>query len=145
MHDYSELKSKAEKELGKYAMEEAIPVSAWEKINIISGALKNLCKIEMYEDGGEYSERYARGSSYNDRYYDIKGSYEGDRSYANRRRDSMGRYTSRNSRDYSGARRYSRDEAKDSMIDMLNDLMEDATTDKERTALMRCKAALQDA
>ena len=101
----------------------------------LTGAIKNIDKIEMYEEEkGGYSEaRGGRGRSY------MHGSsYDDDMMYSERRgrgryakRDSMGRYSSedRMTDDYSEARmdrRYSRDDAKDHMMNKLGSMMEDA-------------------
>lgn len=133
MHDMTGLKEMLEKELGKLSMEN-LSVSSLDTIHKLTDTIKNICKIEMLSEGG-HSERYSRDGSYAD------GSYDGGSSYA-RHRDRMGRFTSR---DYSGARRYSRDEAKDSMIEQIEDLMREATSERERKALMICKNALNEA
>lgn len=131
MHDMTALKDSLEKELGKIAMDES-PLRHLELIHKLTDVIKNICKIEKLGEN-EYSQRYSRRGSYDGE------SFDDGNSYARRRRDSMGRYT----RDYSG-RRYSRDEAKDSMIQEIEDLMRDAKTEQERMALMRCKTALQE-
>lgn len=61
---------------------------------------------------------------------DSDGRYSEDGSYR-RGRDSRGRYTSRD-------RGYSRAAEKERMIDQLEDMMDEATTEKERKAIMRC-------
>ena len=131
MHDYSGLKTKAEKELGKLAMEENIPVSAWEKINVISSALKNLCKIEML--GDKDSNSY-RGGSYDSYAYD--NSYEPD--YSSRRRDRMGRFARDNG--YS-ERMYSRGS---NVMEEMEKLMDEASSEKERVAIRRCLSSLKE-
>jgi hypothetical protein len=54
-------------------------------IEMLSGTLKNLCKIEMYEQYGEGD------SHYGDMPYDSENSYR--RGRMNAKRDSMGRYS----------------------------------------------------
>lgn len=94
----------------------------------------------MLEEGG-YSQAadmdspssYARGSSYANRgkHY-VRGHYSRDGGYS---RDGRGGY----SRDgYSRAHGYSRSEAKDSMMEQLGAMMEDASNDREREAIRMC-------
>lgn len=100
----------------------------------LTGAIKNIDKIEMYEEEKEgYSE--ARGGM-RGRSYMHGSSYDDDMMYSERRgrgryakRDSMGRYSSDMGDDYSEERmdrRYSRDDAKDHMMNKLGSMMEDA-------------------
>lgn len=124
--------------------------------------VKNIDKIEMLEEGGGYSEEsnwMADGRMYGT-------SYEDGMSYArgrgrNAKRDSMGRYSreggSYDDGSYEGGssyarggrggnrggmsnRRggYSRADAKEEMIEKLEDMMHDAETPKEREAIKRC-------
>lgn len=66
-----------------------------QRVNLASDTVKNLCKIEMLEEGGGYSEEsrwMADGKMYGT-------SYDDGTSYArgrgrNAKRDSMGRYSS---------------------------------------------------
>ena len=92
----------------------------------LTDTVKNLDKIEMLEDGDSY-DGYSEMREY---------PYMGGSSYARGRgryakRDSMGRYSSddRMNDDYSEARmdrRYSRDDAKDHMMNKLGSMMENA-------------------
>ena len=95
--------------------------------NMLSGIEKTY-KIEMFEGDGSYSQAadmdspssYARGSSYANRgkHY-VRGHYSRDGGY-------------------SRARGYSRSEAKDSMMEQLGAMMEDASNDREREAIRMC-------
>ena len=95
--------------------------------NMLSGIEKTY-KIEMFEEDGSYSQAadmdspssYARGSSYANRgkHY-VRGHYSRDGGY-------------------SRARGYSRSEAKDSMMEQLGAMMEDASNDREREAIRMC-------
>lgn len=131
------------RELEEYGEKNRVSGSDLEMIWKLTDTVKNLNKIEMLEDGG-YSERrggYSRGMSYDD-----------DMSYArgrgsNARRDSMGRYSSEGSYDdYSEAmdRRYSRDGAKDHMMDKLGEMMRDADPN-EREILKQTMRKLEKA
>lgn len=97
-----DLKDKLCRELSEYGKKEKIDASTLQVIDTLAHSLKNICKViecyEAEENGysaaqGGYSNftmprvSYAGGNSY------------GDMSYArgrNARRDSMGRYSSRN-------------------------------------------------
>jgi hypothetical protein len=125
------------KELDEYAMKSKLTASDLEMVHKLTDTVKNLDKIAMMseEDGG-YSEArggmrghsYMHGSSYDD---DMMYSERRGRG-RNARRDSMGRYSSdmgSSYDDYSEARmdrRYSRDDAKDHMMNKLGSMMEDA-------------------
>ena len=118
----------------------------------LTGAIKNIDKIEIYEEGKEgYSEARGRGRSY------MHGSsYDDDMMYSERRgrgryakRDSMGRYSSddRMTDDYSEARmdrHYSRDDAKDHLMSALGEAMEGASPN-EREILKDCMRKLERA
>ena len=100
-------------------------------IKDLTGAVKNIGIIETQEEESGYSE--ARGGR--SRYYMGGSSYDDDMTYSERqgrgrnaRRDRMGRYSS-DMDDYSEERmdrRYSRDDAKDHMMNKLGMMMEDA-------------------
>ena len=120
----------------------------------LTGAIKNIDKIEMYEEEKEgYSETRGgmRGRSY------MHGSsYDDDMMYSERRgrgryakRDSMGRYSSedRMTDDYSEARmdrHYSRDDAKDHLMSALGEAMEGASPN-ETEILKDCMRKLERA
>lgn len=133
MHTMEKLKEMLENELDILAMDDKLSAGSLDRAHRITDTIKNICKIEMMEDVGDYSSRYDDDMA-------MRGS-----SYA-RKRDSMGRYarTGYGER-YSGRRRYSRAEAKDDMIEQIEEMMADATTEKERQALERCMTALHNA
>ena len=133
------------KELDEYAMKGKISGSDLDMIWKLTDTVKNLDKIEMLEDDGGYSEERGgmRGRSY------MHGSsYDDDMMYSERRgrgryakRDSMGRYSSdmgSSYDDYSEARmdrRYSRDDAKDHMMNKLGEMMTSA--DEEQREILK--------
>ena len=131
------------KELDEYAMKSKISGSDLDMIWKLTDTVKNLDKIEMLEDEGGYSEARGRGRSY------IHGSsYDDDMMYSERRgrgryarRDSMGRYSSdmgSSYDDYSETRmdrRYSRDDAKDHMMNKLGEMMSSA--DEEQREILK--------
>lgn len=91
---------------------------------------------EMSNDMGRNSYNSYRGTydgmsnARRGRDGDSDGRYSEDGSYR-RGRDARGRYTSRD-------RGYSREAEKERMIDQLEEMMDNATTEKERKAIMRC-------
>lgn len=124
------------KELDEYAMKQKISGADLDMIWKLTDTVKNLDKIEMLEEESEgYSEARGRGGRGRSSYMG-GSSYDDDMMYSERRgrgrnakRDSMGRYSSDMDDDYSEARmdrRYSRDDAKDHMMNKLGMMMEDA-------------------
>lgn len=145
------------KELDEYAMKQKLTGGDLDMIWKLTDTVKNLDKIEMLEDDGGYSE--ARGSR--GRSYMHGSSYDDDMMYSERRgrgryakRDSMGRYSSEGGSyddgssydDYSERtdRRYSRDDAKDHMMNKLGSMMENADPN-EREILKDCMRKLERA
>ena len=132
------------KELDEYAMKSKLSMADVDAIHTLTDSVKNLDKIEMLEDGNSY-DGYSEMREY---------PYMGASSYARGRgryakRDSMGRYSSddRMNDDYSEARmdrRYSRDDAKDHMMNKLGSMMEDADPN-EREILKKCMRELERA
>lgn len=130
------------KELDEYAMKQKLTGGDLDMIWKLTDTVKNLDKIEMLEGESEgYSEArdgmrgrsYMHGSSYDD---DMMYSERRGRG-RNARRDSMGRYSS-DMDDYSEARmdrRYSRDDAKDHMMNKLGEMMSSA--DEEQREILK--------
>ena len=132
------------KELDEYAMKQKISGADLDMIWKLTDTVKNLDKISMLEESESYSEaRGGRGRSY------MGGSsYDDDMMYSERRgrgrnarRDSMGRYSSEDGSsydDYSEARmdrRYSRDDAKDHIMNQLGEMMSSA--DEEQREILK--------
>lgn len=106
-----EIKEKLCKELKEYAKKDKLDVTSVQAVDTLAHALKNMCKIvesyEMEESG--YSNapmpRMPRisynngnsygGNSYGDNSYNNNGSSYARGRGSNARRDSMGRYSSR--------------------------------------------------
>ena len=127
--------------------------SDMEWLKDLTEVVENIDKIEILEGGEGYSEEsnwMADGRVYGT-------SYDDGMSYArgrNAKRDSMGRYSreggsydnmsyergSSYARGGRGGRRgvYSRADAKEQMIESLEEMMHDAETPKEREAIKRC-------
>lgn len=134
-------------------------------IDTLLNSVKNIYKINMYEEEGGYSEdgHYMGegriyGTSYESGYSERGGS-----SYARGRRNARRDYRGRYSRDggmggssysrggnqgggnYSREGGYSRDEAKDYMMEQIEEMMEMAEKPAEREALKKCMQALERA
>ena len=131
------------KELDEYAMKGKLTMADLDAVHKLTDTVKNLDKIEMLEGESDgYSEArggrsYMHGSSYDD---DMMYSERRGRG-RNARRDSMGRYSSdmgSSYNDYSEARtdrRYSRDDAKDHMMNKLGEMMSSA--DEEQREILK--------
>jgi hypothetical protein len=121
------------KELDEYAMKSKITMQDLEPLQLMTDIVKNLDKIEMLEGNDGYSETYP--------YYMGGSSYAGRGRGRNARRDSMGRYSSdmgSSYDDYSEERmdrRYSRDDAKDHMMNKLGEMMSSA--DEEQREILK--------
>lgn len=134
MKSYERLKDMLCEELEKIAKKGELSAGSLDLAHKLTDTIKNIDKIEMYEDFEE------EGGT----------SYEGGASYRrgrgrNARRDSMGRYTRDGGYaedDYSEdgyrvyGRGYSRDGAKDHMIEKIEEMMADADP-KSKEALKR--------
>ena len=131
-----ELKEKLCKELEEIANKGELGAGDLEIIHKLTDTIKNLDKIEMLEDGG-----YSQAGD-----WEIEGrAYNRGSSYARRKRDSMGRY-SRDGRmmrgGYRDGRMYSRAEAKDEIMEKIEDMMDDADP-KEKEILRRAMDQLE--
>ena len=134
------------KELDEYAMKQKLTGGDLDMIWKLTDTVKNLDKIEMLEGESEgYSE--ARGGM-RGRSYMHGSSYDDDMMYSERRgrgryakRDSMGRYSSDDGMSYDDyseermGRRYSRDDAKDHMMNKLGEMMSSA--DEEQRHILK--------
>lgn len=116
-----ELKEKLCEELEEIARKPEMSAGDLEAAHKLSDTIKNLDKIEMLEEDGGYSRA-------GDWEADMRGTYARGSSYRGRKRDSMGRY----SRDG----RYSRHASPD-MMDKLQTMMDNASTERERDAIRR--------
>lgn len=91
------------------------------------GTVKNIDKIEMMEDDGDYSRRYSRDGNWE---ADMRGNYGRDSSYARR-----GTHYVRG--------HYSRDSGKDNMKRQLQEMLDGADDDTLRRAIQRCMDAVE--
>lgn len=117
------------KELEEYGDKKSLSSADVEMIHKLTDTVKNLDKISLLEqDNDGYSETYP--------YYMGGSSYARGRG-RNARRDSMGRYSSDMGDDYSERmdRRYSRDDAKDHLLDKMGEMMSSA--DEEQREILK--------
>lgn len=152
MKHLEKLKDMLNSELEILAKKNSITMTDLEKIHKLTDTIKNVDKIEALEES-EDGQSYARGRM--NRTYNMGGrSYDDGESYArgrgrNAKRDSMGRYASDADNDYGMggssygrvrgySRNYSEADGKEEMIEMLEDMMDDAETEKERRAIHEC-------
>lgn len=130
-------------------------------IHKLTDTVKNILKINMLEEDGGYSQDghyMGEGRIYGTSYDDGSSYRRGRGRYA--KRDSMGRYSRReggysedgmwrnNGRTgmgngYHGG--YSRDGAKEHLMERIDEMMEEAETPKQREALQKCKQAIERA
>ena len=134
-----ELKEKLCKELDEIARKPEMGAGDLEIIHKLTDTIKNLDKIEMLEDDGGYSQAGYRdgGNSYN------RGS-----SYANRGKHYVRGHYSRDGYSMEGrrggnnGRMYSRAEAKEEIMDRIEDMMSDAN-EQEKSILRRAMSQLE--
>ena len=134
MEELKEYEDKA-----KNSREKTLSPGMLQTVHMITDTIKNIDKVKAMEEGGYSSatdfmgEGRMYGMTYDryPRYYREGGdsSYEGDSSYRGRRRDSMGRYA--------------RHDGADRMSEKLEEMMDEAGTEKEREAIRRCMNELK--
>ena len=155
MNELYEYEEKAKKMSGG-----KLSQSELERIHKLTDSVKNIDKIEMLEDGGGYSEEsnwMGEGRMYGT-------SYDGGSSYArdgrgrgrNAKRDRMGRYSSDDGMSYDGGSSYardgmrdsrmgySRDGAKEHLMDKAEEMLEMTHDPKERKAIEKFMRELED-
>ena len=123
-----------------------------ETLHKLTDTVKNIDKIEMLEDEEGYSEDGAymgEGRIYGTSYARGRGR--------NAKRDSMGRYSREGGMYHDGGSSYarggmrdgrmgySRDSAKEHMIEKMEDMMEEAESPKEREAIRQCIMKIEQA
>lgn len=124
-----ELKEKLCRELDDIARKPEMSAGDLETVHKLTDTIKNIDKIDMLEDG-DYSQSgdWEGRSSYN------RGS-----SYANRGKHYVRGHYSRD------GRMYSRADAKDHMMEQMEEMMGSASNDRERDIIRRCMDQLEKA
>lgn len=132
MHKMMELRDKLMDELEQQA-DRQLTEQSLELIDKLAHAIKCIDTIAAMEESS-YESRESREGYSGRRYRESRDGYSGRRGggSSRRRRDSMGRYADGYSNEgysneYSGRRGYSRDEAKDKLIDEMEGMMADVS------------------
>ena len=130
-------------ELDKVAKKSEMSAGDLEVTHKLTDTIKNIDKIMLLEDDGGYSQDSGYGAGY-------RGGYGDGNSYANRgkhyvrghysRADGRGMRTDRYSRDG-----YSRDDGRETMLSKLQDMMQNAVSDRERESIRRCMDEIENA
>lgn len=132
-----ELKEKLCEELEEIARKPEMSAGDLEAVHKLTDTIKNIDKICALEEDGGYSEA---GD------WEGRGSYNRGSSYANRGKHYVRGHYSRdgynNRGDYSRDGGYSRHDAKEAMMEQAREMMENATTDREREAIRRFMSEL---
>lgn len=134
MRALEDLKKILEHEVEKVSKKSDISLQEVEAMYKVVDILKDIETIEAMQDYGEEEE-------YSNRGYSRRGyAYDDDMSYRRGRDSRTGRYVSRDGGYYRGGsyRGYSMDEAKDHMMQKLEEAMNGATNERERQAIMQC-------
>ena len=124
-----------------------------EYIHKLTDTIKNIDKIEMLEEDGGHSQNggnwMARGM-YGGNSYD-----DGGNSYARRKRDSMGRYSRNGGSSYEmdgergriggyGHDGYSRADAKEEMVERMEEMMDMAESEKEKEIIRQAISKIRN-
>lgn len=138
MRAMHELKEMLCKELDKIAEQGELTAGSLETAHKLTDTIKNIEKIMMLEDGGEYSQRrgYSRAGEWTARGRFGMPYDEGGNSYTNRGQHYVrGHYSREGGRDRMTRGGYSRDDGREEMIDQLEEMMQDA--DGQRREIIR--------
>lgn len=109
-----------------------------EAIHVLTDTIKNIDKIMIMDESGEYSQAGNWEAMGRGHFGDYSRNYdEGGNSYRGRKRDSMGRYSRAR-----GRRDYSRNGG-DDMMEHIDMMMEEAETPQEREMIKRFKKELE--
>ena len=130
MYAMTDLRKMLCKELDEIARKDELSAGDLETVHKLTDTIKNIDKICIMDESCEYSQT-------GDWEVEGHGTYGRGSSYA-RNRDARGRY-SKTSR----MNRYSRDTARESMMNKLEDMLQDAHGEKEREAINRCMEQLE--
>ena len=130
MREYSEVRETLCDLLSDSIKDGKIAIGDVEIIKNMLSGIEKTYKIEMFEEDGSYSRA-------GDWEADMRGTYARGSSYRGRKRDSMGRY-SRDGR--MGG--YSRHDSKEAIMEQAQEMMDNATTERERDAIRRFMSEL---
>jgi len=137
MHIYEDAKMMLHKELEEIVKKGELSAGSLETIDKLLNSIKNACKIMMYE---EFDDGYSQeggmmgGNSYAQR-RDSMGRYSRESGYANARGGRGGNRGGYSRRGYSRAGGYSYDEGGEEKIEILREMMNEASSEDERRVL----------
>mgnify|MGYP006982655053 FL=1 len=126
-----ELKEKFEMELEELARKGELGAGDLELAHKLTDTIKNIDKICALED----DEGYIRAGDWE---ADMRGTYGRGSSYRGRKRDSMGRYSRDGRMDG-----YSHHNARESMMELAREMMENTSSEREREAIRRFMTELE--
>lgn len=145
------LKGKICKEIDKQAEKGELTAQSLDIIHKLTDTLKNIYKIKMLEEQSEngYSEDggwmargiYGRGNSYDGEMNYPRDSYDGGMSYA--RRGGGNRRGTHYVRGHYSRDGYSQHDS-DDMIGNLHEMMQKASSEKEREAIRKCISQIEN-
>ncbi len=144
MHTYYDVKDMLKKELDEIVKKGELSAGSLETIDKLLNSIKNACKITMYEEYAEDGYSYADSDKDMSNYSYARGGNNRGRG-TNASRDSRGRYSSEGG--YSNARGgrggYSRngysygDGEKEEKVEMLREMIQEASSEEERRMLQK--------
>lgn len=137
MEYMDKLKDKLCEELEEIARKSELSAGDLEMVHKLTDTIKNIDKIDMLEDDG-----YSQAGDWEARGNYSRNSYNRGSSYANRGKHYVRGHYSRDGRNTDG---YSRADAKDRMLEHLDEMMQEASSEKEREAIRRCMTQLENA
>lgn len=137
MESMYDLKEKLCRELDEIARKPEMSAGDLETVHKLTDTIKNIDKIDMLEETGEYSQA-------GDWEMEGRGSYNRGNSYANRGKHYVRGHYSRERYNRDG-RTYSRGDAKEHMMMELEEAMGAASNDREREVIRRCMDQLDKA
>lgn len=133
------LKEKLCEELDEYARKQDMGAGDLEVIHKLTDTIKNIDKICMLEDEGDYSNADEWKA-------DMRGNYGRGSSYANRGQHYVRGHYSRDGGDYSSRRdsrgRYSRDDGRSQMMEHL-EMALDSANEQDREDIKRFMRKLE--
>lgn len=149
MQTYYDAKDMLKKELDEIVKKGEMSAVSLDTIDKLLSSIVHACKIIMYEEYAEDGYSYADGDMDMSNYSYARGNGRGRGS--NARRDSMGRYSREGGNSYArggqGGNRggYSRagggysyaDGEKEEKMELIRDMMEEASSEEERRALKK--------
>lgn len=121
-----DLKEMLCRELDEIAQKQEMNAGDLETVHKLTDTIKNIDKIIVLEEDGEYSQA-------GDWEMEGRGTYGRGSSYANRRGSHYVRG------------HYSRMDAKDHMMEQMESIMQEAESEKEREVIRRCMNQLANA